>query len=202
MSCPLRGTSAPTESSETPGPPEPAARGAGSVPGSTTPTRAASAPNSSTSRRAVSGEVATIRATRPNSVALRRPQRVAIGLGEAGFQRRRVVDQRHRAALRQRIGQRRKGRQAEAVHHRHRVRRQRIEGAASAGERRVVRQRMPARELHHLRIVAERAQPRDQPPVVTVAPRDRVERARNEERDPHPPISPKDGWCGSSTDAS
>jgi hypothetical protein len=44
-SCPLRGISEPTERMRVPGPPEPPARGAGSVPGSTTPMRDGSAPS-------------------------------------------------------------------------------------------------------------------------------------------------------------
>src|SRR5215203_3013220 len=44
-------------------------------------------------------------------------------------------------------------------------------------------------QLHHLRRVAERAQPGHQPSVVVVAARNRIERAGDEQRDLHAPGS-------------
>ncbi len=153
-SWPLRGTSVPTERISQPGPPEPVQRGASSVPGTTTATRARSTPKSVTSRSAVGSLVTISRYRRPIQPLLHAAQRLALGFGEAGLQRGGMVDQADRAARRQRILHAGEGWQRQSIDHRPRRFGKPIPCRARRVARGIVGERKAPGEFHHVHRIA------------------------------------------------
>ena len=109
----------------------------------------------------------------------------AIALAEAGLQRGRMMDQRHRPARGEGIVHARERRQRQAVDQRPAGFGQRVPCGAGGVTRGVVGQRMRATQLDHVDVVSGRAQPGDDAAVVGITAGDGLERCRDDQCEAH-----------------